>query len=219
MGGLRIDENAASSLPGLYAAGECTGGIHGANRLAGNALSENQVFGAIAGTHAAKFALRQTGLLKASAQLEERVLAPVRELIGRTQSPSPDRDAIRPSEGWKQVQSVMQRWVGATRTEAGLKDAISALDALRVECSQRMAARDASLAYNRDISRALELRNMIDTGWMAALAALERKESRGAHVRLDAPEENEEWTCSLAVSLSEQGVTLRKLKRGREAEA
>jgi len=213
MGGLRIDVNAATSLSGLFAAGECTGGIHGANRLAGNALSENQVFGAIAGRNAAKWALRQEKNLKAEARTEASVLAPVRELILR--SGSTDREAIHPSEGWKHVQSIMQRWVGATRTEAGLKQAIAALNALREEWENRVAARDASLPYNRDIGKALELRNMADTGWCVAQAALKRKESRGAHVRLDAPQSSAEWTCSLVIRMSAREAIFRKQQRGR----
>mgnify|MGYP001187772289 FL=1 len=225
MGGIRIDEEAATKLPGLYAAGECTGGIHGANRLAGNALSENQVFGAIAGQSAAQHALRQarragqagqTGRLRADAKTAARVLEPVRELISRTRARAAGTtgDVMSPGEGWQAVRSVMQRCVGATRTEEQLKEAIAVLEDLRDNGIRRLTGRDSALPYNRDISRALDLRNMIDTGWSVAVAALERRESRGAHVRLDAPERDEAWTCSLAVRLSNGQADLRKYPRG-----
>ncbi|GIQ65242.1 succinate dehydrogenase flavoprotein subunit [Paenibacillus cisolokensis] len=211
MGGLRIEPDASTSLPGVYAAGECAGGIHGANRLAGNALSENQVFGAIAGRNAAVYALRNplppagTG-----SSVVDEVLEPVRRILSRSGSST----ASRPQEGWREVQSLMQRHAGATRTAEGLEQAIQRLNALREEIAERVGARDRALIYNRDVGKTLELRNMVDTGWSVAASAKERRETRGAHVRLDAPESDNGWTCSLAVRLEGRTARFNRLLRG-----
>lgn len=215
MGGIRIDGHAATSLPGLFAAGECTGGIHGANRLAGTALSENQVFGAIAGRNAARFALQGGRRVKADDGGADRVTEPVRELMRRSGAAAGGKDAVHPLEGWKHVQSVMQRLVGPTREEAGLRQAIGLLDAVRGDWDARLAARTPSPAHNRDIAKALDLRNMADTGWCVAQAALARKESRGAHVRLDAPDTDTAWTASLVIRRKERDAVIGKLERGR----
>ncbi|WP_080831743.1 L-aspartate oxidase [Cohnella massiliensis] len=211
MGGLRMEPDAATSLPGVFAAGECSGGIHGANRLAGNALSENQVFGAIAGRNAAAFALRHP--LPAAAPGNFPALAealePVRRILSRRGAGA--GAAEKPQEGWAEVQSLMQRFVGATRTAEGLESANRRLAALREELPERLGLRDSSLVYNRDAGKALDLRNMVETGWSVATAALERRESRGAHVRLDAPDPDEEWTCSLALRLDGGTARFRKL--------
>jgi succinate dehydrogenase/fumarate reductase flavoprotein subunit len=212
MGGLRIEPDASTSLPGVFAAGECSGGIHGANRLAGNALSENQVFGAIAGRGAAAYALRHPLPPSAGADgnAAKAALEPIRRMLSRV---SRGKGDLKPSEGWVEVQSLMQRDAGATRTGEGLERALKRLSSLREELPERLGLRESSLVFNRDAGKALELRNMIDTGWSVAASALERRESRGAHVRLDAPERSEEWACSLAIRLSADSARIRKLPR------
>ena len=213
MGGLRIEPDASTSLPGVFAAGECSGGIHGANRLAGNALSENQVFGAIAGRSAAAYALSHPlSPSRTEGKALEEAFEPVRRILGRS---ALGEERMKPSDGWGELQSLMQREVGATRTGDGLERALKRLSALREELPERLGLREPSLVYNRDAGKALELRNMIDTGWSVAAAALERRESRGAHVRLDAPETSEEWACSLAIRLSAGSALIRKLSRGK----
>lgn len=201
MGGLRIDVHTATSIPGLFAAGECAGGIHGANRLAGNALSENQVFGAIAGKMAAAYAARWPLPLGESPRPNEieAVLEPFASIAGRAGT------GERPQTYWKAVQSLMQHKVGATRTEEDLADALSLLRRLRDEVAERVGTRSADLRYNRDLARALELRNLVDTGISVARAALEREESRGAHLRLDYTQRRPEWTCSLIVRTRTEG--------------
>ncbi|MDF2837222.1 MAG: L-aspartate oxidase, partial [Paenibacillus sp.] len=212
MGGLRIEPDASTSLPGVFAAGECSGGIHGANRLAGNALSENQVFGAIAGRSAAAYALSHPlPTSRADGKALAEALEPVRRILGRS---APGEEVLKPSEGWAEVQALMQRDVGATRTGEGLERALKRLSSLREELPERLGLRESSLVYNRDAGKALELRNMVDTGWSVAASALERRESRGAHVRLDATGMADEWACSLAISLNAGSARLRKLPRG-----
>jgi succinate dehydrogenase/fumarate reductase flavoprotein subunit len=198
MGGLRIEPNAATTLPGVFAAGECAGGIHGANRLAGNALSENQVFGAIAGRSAALYAMKHPLSAGTDEHLIANTLEPVRQILSRSGKDS----KLRPQEGWARVQAIMQQHAGATRTEEGLAQALQRLSELREEIPDRAGLREAALLYNRDAGKALELRNMADTGWSVAASARERRESRGAHVRLDAPGRSEAWTCSLSIHVT-----------------
>lgn len=213
MGGLRIDTRAASSLPGLFAAGECAGGIHGANRLAGNALSENQVFGELAGRHAAAYAKgHPLPAAVGSGPALARVLEPVQALLSRAGRGDGPREYL------SAVQSLMHGQVGPTRTEEGLAAAIAGLRRLREEVAVRLGPREAALPYNRDLARSLEVRNLIDTGLAIALAARERTESRGAHLRLDYPEQLPEWTCSLVLQPGPAGDRLVRIPRRRPAE-
>ncbi|WP_020619382.1 L-aspartate oxidase [Paenibacillus daejeonensis] len=208
MGGIRIDTRTRTGVTGVFAAGECVGGIHGANRLAGNALSENQVFGAIAGREAARHALHQGGQA-ASNETVKQALSPVVGLLERAGQAG---DGLTPLQGWARVQELMQRHVGVVREQAGLAQAQVELEELRTELDH-VRARDGSKVYNRDIAKALELRNMVDTGWAVAVAASARTESRGAHVRLDAQELDRAWQLSLAVRRSTEGPLVDKLAR------
>ncbi|MFS0724146.1 FAD-dependent oxidoreductase [Paenibacillus sp. 1P07SE] len=208
MGGIRVDSRTRTGVAGVFAAGECVGGIHGANRLAGNALSENQVFGAIAGREAARYAL-QTRIEEPSNRIVEKALMPVRGLLERAGTAG---SGLTPLQGWSRVQQLMQQHVGVVREQQGLELAVAELEGLRAELDQ-VRARDASKVYNRDIAKALELRNMVDTGWSVAAAAAERRESRGAHVRLDAPELREEWQLSVTVRKDGERAATGRLPR------
>ncbi|WP_260405590.1 L-aspartate oxidase [Paenibacillus sp. 598K] len=208
MGGIRIDSRTRTGVTGVFAAGECTGGIHGANRLAGNALSENQVFGTIAGREAARHAL-QNRTDEPSNDTVEKALSPVRGLLERAGTGG---SGLTPLQGWSRVQQLMQQHVGVVREQQGLELAVAELEGLRDELDQ-VRARDASKVYNRDIVKALELRNMVDTGWSVAAAAADRRESRGAHVRVDAPELREEWQLSVTVRKDGERAATGKLQR------
>lgn len=256
MGGIRIDELSRTNLPGVFAAGECSGGIHGANRLAGNALSENQVFGAIAGREAARFAAASTPQ-RAGSRTVSAALAPLRGLLARAGRGGADVEGgasdaesasmtgsarmtestsdagstgiaistsgveggkgagFTPQQGWTRLQQVMQRYVGVVRDQAGLDHALEQVERLRSEW-HRVQPRDASPVYNRDVVKALELRNMIDTGLAVAAAARERRESRGAHVRTDYPALREEWSLSLTLEEDNGRLSLGRIRRGKE---
>jgi succinate dehydrogenase / fumarate reductase flavoprotein subunit len=182
MGGVRVDgDTQMSTVPGLFAAGECAAGLHGANRLGGNSLSDLLVFGKRAGDHAARFARTYgDGRIDASS---------VDEAARRALEPF-ERNGD--SEGAYRVQhdlqDAMQDLVGIVRTEAEMERALAELAQLRER------ARHASVAGNREYNpgwhTALDLANQLATSEAIARAALERKESRGAQFRVDFPDKD-----------------------------
>jgi succinate dehydrogenase / fumarate reductase flavoprotein subunit len=184
MGGVRVDaETQMSRVPGLFGAGEVTGGMHGANRLGGNSLSDLLVFGRLAGLHASEFA-KKNG--KAGAR-EEDIRSATEEMLepfSRTQGPNP-------FEVQEKLQDLMQNYVGIMRTEQDLKHAIEALQSLRQEAATVRVS--GSRLYNPGWHLAYDLKTMINTSEATARCALQRTESRGAHTRLDHPATDPEW--------------------------
>jgi fumarate reductase (CoM/CoB) subunit A len=181
MGGLVIDEAAASTLPGLYVAGENAGGIHGANRLGGNAFCEGLVFGTIAGRGAAAFA-RSTGRRDLPADVLDRCLAPL-------DSAAPDPRPVLMGR-WACLRAAMWEHVSLVRDAASLDRADDALDELTVEAAQ-LAGPTAA-----DAARILELRAALDCARAIVAAARFRTESRGAHWRADYPGRSAAWLGS-----------------------
>src|SRR5262249_52826220 len=179
MGGVRVDgDSAASTVPGLFAAGEVAGGMHGANRLGGNSLSDLVVFGRRAGLHAAEYAktvARQPrvddGQLGA---LAREVLAPFERQGGEN-----------PYQIQRDLQETMQSLVGIIRTEAELKEAVQRLEALKARAARVRV--EGGRVYNPGWHLALDLRSLLTVSEAITLAALERKESRGGHTREDYP--------------------------------
>ncbi|MCX8116639.1 MAG: FAD-binding protein [Desulfobacterota bacterium] len=161
-GGVKIREKAQTSLKGLFAAGECAGGQHGANRPGGNALLDGQVFGKIAGREASLEALRQTRPPIHPAQID-RLLREWRGL---------DRGE-KASEVRKEIQSIASRYASVVRTEAGLREGLRSLRSLR----QMGIKRD-----ERGWVFALETRNLLDVAEIILRACLLRRESRGPHL-------------------------------------
>jgi succinate dehydrogenase / fumarate reductase flavoprotein subunit len=180
MGGIRVDADttAAVGLPGLFAAGEVAGGMHGSNRLGGNSLSDLLVFGRRAGHAAAEYARGAKGTLTVDARQVE---AAVREVTG----PVERKTGENPYEIQRDLQQMMQSLVGIIRTEAELKDALVQIGQLR-ERAARVRV-EGSLTYNPGWHLALDLQNLLLVSEAIALAALERKESRGGHTRDDYP--------------------------------
>ncbi len=179
MGGIRVDpETQESRVKGLFAAGECAAGMHGANRLGGNSLSDLLVFGRIAGLHAAKLAGATKALAIDAGALEEaarEALAP----FHREEGPNPF--AVHDD-----LMNQMQRYVGIMRNEADLTLGLAELDRLR-DASLR-ARIDGPRHFNAGWHQTIDLRNMLVVSEAMARAALIRKESRGAHAREDFPE-------------------------------
>lgn len=265
MGGIRIDPRAGTSVSGIFAAGECTGGLHGANRLAGNALSENQVFGAIAGYEAAEYALSQqgTGPLGSNAEIvgqgdgsdvdqsarnlaaalsrfqarwgfvfdqpQTAIGSEARSADGEGNEGRSDDDRGRSencqvNEGvanagdkhihkhghkeghivdWtKQLKSLMQRDVGVNRSEERLRLALEECEAIEAALCSHFAPTHPSLPYNRERMKAIELRHMLLVAKAVIYGALERRESRGAHNRADAPGKQPEYQASIAVTFT-----------------
>jgi succinate dehydrogenase / fumarate reductase flavoprotein subunit len=179
MGGVRVDaDTQMSTLPGLFAAGECAAGLHGANRLGGNSLSDLLVFGQRAGGHAATFAREHGRGAVDGAQVEaatRRALAPF-ERGATGENPYAVQTAL---------QETMQDLVGIVRREEEMQRALEAISALRERAAR--AGVGGHREYNPGWHTALDLSNLLTVAEAVTRAALLRKESRGAHFRDDAP--------------------------------
>jgi len=181
MGGIQCNRHAETSLPGLYAAGECASvGIHGANRLGSNSLAELVVFGKVAGEHAAAFARSQPAAPDRSLQLQAEAAAQrLLSLLGRERG---ERVATLRDE----LGDCMESGVGIFRDEAGMRAACDKLAGLRERWRAGIRLDDRSRVFNTEWLCAVELGFMLEVAEAMAHAALQRRESRGAHVRLDA---------------------------------
>jgi succinate dehydrogenase / fumarate reductase flavoprotein subunit len=184
MGGIRVDaETAQSTVPGLFAAGEAAAGLHGANRLGGNSLSDLLVFGRRAGLAAAEFA-NQVGTPAIDASQVEEVAHEMLAPFERT-------DGESPYDIHRDLQETMQNYVGIFRNEEDLKRGLSEIQTLK-ERAARVGVRGSRL-FNPGWHLALDLKSMLTVSEAIALSALERRESRGAHSRIDYPDYDEQW--------------------------
>jgi len=182
MGGIKVEANtAASTIPGLYAAGEAAAGMHGANRLGGNSLSDLLVFGKIAGQCAANFAQENS---KVSPHGEE-----IKKSIENTLEPFEDGDE-NPYQIHQELQEIMESHAGIVRTGEELEKGIRKLEELEKRLPKMHAKGERK--YNPGWHLCLDLHNMIITSLALSRAALERTESRGAHTRLDYPDYDDE---------------------------
>jgi succinate dehydrogenase / fumarate reductase flavoprotein subunit len=200
MGGVRVDaESQMSTVPGLFAAGECAAGINGANRLGGNSLSDLLVFGKRAGEFAARFA-RENGTGRVDdgqlAQAAAEAVAPFERAAGG--------DGDGPFAVQRRLQEVMQDLVGIVRREDEMRRALDEIDRLR-ERAARVGV-SGNREYNPGWHTALELRNLLTVAEAVTRCALERKESRGAHFREDFPDKDPQWgKINLAVRAKGKG--------------
>ncbi|HZS52516.1 MAG TPA: FAD-binding protein [Bryobacterales bacterium] len=184
MGGIGVDaETAQSTLPGLFAAGEAAAGLHGANRLGGNSLSDLLVFGRRAGASAARYACSSPPAVVDSGQIEEAA----RELL----EPFERNGGENPYDIQRDLQDVMQNRVGIFRNEEDLKLALDELEKLKARLAK--VSVQGSRLYNPGWHLAQELRSLLTVSEAVARCALERKESRGAHSRIDFPNYDERW--------------------------
>ena len=184
MGGIRVEaETGQSTVPGLFAAGEAAAGLHGSNRLGGNSLSDLLVFGKRAGNAAADYAKSvQSGALD-SAQLQDGE----REML----RPFESTDGEFPYEIHRDLQDFMQSLVGIFRTEEDLQKALGALEKLKPRL-ERMRA-DGSRMFNPGWHLTRDLRSMVLVSEAVTRSALARRESRGAHSRIDYPNYDDTW--------------------------
>jgi len=191
MGGIRVDTDLATDVPGLYAAGEAVGGANGANRLSGNAITEAIVFGLRAGRSAA----RADAHVTSSAALQ----ALAGPLLAELRQTQPGGTEAAPAALLTQLQDVMQDYVGPFRTDAGLTEALRRLCHLRAALGPALPGGTGP----QDPTRldALDLRNMLLVAEAVTRSALARQESRGAHQREDFPEQDDAWTVNQAISL------------------
>jgi succinate dehydrogenase / fumarate reductase flavoprotein subunit len=184
MGGIRVDaETGRASVPGLYAAGEAAGGMHGANRLGGNSLSDLLVFGRRAGLAAAQDAKKSSAPNIDAAQ----IAAAEREALAPFEATGQDN----PYTIHHELQNLMQNLVGIFRTDADLRQALAELVKLQARAKNMHV--EGSRMFNPGWHLAIDLRCMLTVSEACAHAALARTESRGAHSRLDFPKTEEAW--------------------------
>ena len=199
MGGVKVNpETQESTISGLFAAGEAATGLHGANRLGGNSLSDLIVFGKIAGESAASRAAEMDGFT----DIPEEEIA---SAISETLAPLSREGGENPAAVVEDLREMMQEKVGIIRTGKLLQEALKDLDEL--EARAALTCPGGSRIYNPGWHQALELGAMIDVSRMCALAALEREESRGGHTRDDFPiPDHSHWgKVNSVISLSGDG--------------
>lgn len=197
MGGVRVDaDTQMSNIPGLFAAGECAAGLHGANRLGGNSLSDLLVFGKRAGEYAAKFAKEN----KPGAIDEKEIAEASRFALGffdRTEGESPFHVQY-------DLQEMMQELVGIVRTEEELERAREYLEIMEKRAAHVRVV--GNREYNPGWHTALDLKNLLTVSEAVTLAAMERKESRGAHFRDDYPSKDEKsGKFNLVIKKNQEG--------------
>jgi succinate dehydrogenase / fumarate reductase flavoprotein subunit len=179
MGGVRVDpETQAATVPGLFAIGEVSGGMHGANRLGGNSLSDLIVFGRRAGIGAADFAESRAGTPSVDA-------AEVESVIGEAFAPFGREGGDNPYDVHEELQATMQTLVGIIRTGPELEEALRKLEEFKGRVAKISVK--GGKAYNPGWNLATDLPSMITTSIAVAQGALNRKESRGGHTREDFP--------------------------------
>jgi succinate dehydrogenase / fumarate reductase flavoprotein subunit len=184
MGGIRVDgDTQMTNVPGLFAAGECAAGLHGANRLGGNSLSDLLVFGKRAGEYAARFA---------RANSDTRVdVAQATRAERRALEPFERKDGEGPYQIQQALQNVMQENVGIVRREAEMLRALAEIDSLTQRAEKVTVT--GNREYNPGWHTALDLGNLLTISRAIALTAIERKESRGGHFRDDYPNKDPEF--------------------------
>ena len=188
MGGLKIKEDASTSLKNLFGAGEVCGGVHGANRLGGNALADTQVFGKIAGVSASQAS--KDCELKINDEQVEKEASRIESLI--------KEGSIKPKEFKNNIKNLMWEKVAIVRDEKTLNEALAELQQMQKDLD-KMDVKDTS-QYNSDLVTALEVINMVEICILTVKSAILRRESRGAHFRSDFPESKDEWKKSIVFS-------------------
>jgi succinate dehydrogenase / fumarate reductase flavoprotein subunit len=197
MGGVEVDPvTQAATVPGLYAVGEASGGMHGSNRLGGNSLSDLVVFGRRAGLHAAEYV---DGLGEAARPAASDAV--LDEAVAEALAPLERSGGENPYDVHAELQQTMNDLVGIIRRRHEVEAALKELETLRARAAKVGVV--GGRAYNPGWHLALDLRNMLLVSEAIAKAALEREESRGGHTREDFPEMSPEWrkvnlVCSVA---------------------
>jgi succinate dehydrogenase / fumarate reductase flavoprotein subunit len=195
MGGVKSDVHGATSIPGLYAAGEvaCVS-VHGGNRLGANSLLDTLIFGRRAGEHAAARAQAMTMPSAGDATLR-RDEAMIAGIIGR------DKSGRRVSEIKDELGTTMNRHVAVFRDEAGLTQALEVVRRLKEEAKTAYID-DQGTVFNQDVLGAIELGYMLETAECIVVSAIDRKESRGAQFRTDFPDHADEWIKHITTSVN-----------------
>ncbi|NPA63329.1 MAG: fumarate reductase subunit A [Methanococci archaeon] len=184
MGGLKINEKCETNIKGLFACGEVAGGIHGANRLGGNALADTQVFGAIAGRSAKAFVEELSE--KTVPNIGEEIFNIWEEIEGLSGN-------LNPYNLIDEIKKTMWEYVSIIRNENGLKKALKKFDEIEKNLSE------IKIHGVVDLKNYFELKNMLTVAKLITKSALYRKESRGAHYREDFPETKDEWKGNIII--------------------
>ncbi|MBM3772368.1 MAG: fumarate reductase/succinate dehydrogenase flavoprotein subunit [Acidimicrobiia bacterium] len=199
MGGIRVDaDSQESTIPGLFAAGECAAGINGANRLGGNSLSDLIVFGKRAGEYAAEFA-RGRGATRLDQGAVDRAILSSLEPFERGDV------GENPYKIQADLQDTMQSLVGIVRTESEMQEALVRIEALKARAANTCVS--GHREYHSGWHTALDLRNLLAVSEAIARSAIERRESRGGHFREDCPDKIAEFsTVNMMVKRSADGT-------------
>jgi succinate dehydrogenase / fumarate reductase flavoprotein subunit len=184
MGGIRVDaDTTRTNVPGLFAAGECAAGMHGANRLGGNSLTDLLVFGRRAGKYAAEYSRDKAGYPKVHDDQ-------ITEITRIANAPFDDGGSENPYQILQDLQQSMENLVGIVRTQTDLEQSLDQLQKLKARAGKMHV--EGNRQYNPGWHYALDLRNLLVVSEAVALGALNRKESRGGHTREDFPDSTAE---------------------------
>jgi len=205
MGGIRVDgDSQMSTVPGLFAAGECAAGLHGANRLGGNSLSDLLVFGKRAGEYAAKFARERGAVAVDKGAVDDAArfaLAP----LERAGSGNGDGAGDGPYQIQYRLQAIMQEGVGIVRRDAEMRHALDTVLAMGRDAAR--VSVPGNREYNPGWHTALDLPNLLTISEAIARAAIERKESRGGHFRDEYPDKDPNFaTFNIALRKAADGA-------------
>ncbi|MFW9786788.1 MAG: FAD-binding protein [Candidatus Thorarchaeota archaeon] len=202
MGGIKIDENATTNIPGLYAAGECTGGVHGGNRLGGNALADTQVYGALSGVNAAKYAKETAHLGVDRDEIQDEFV--------RLESMLKRKEGISPADARNELTDLMWTKVQIFRKEDEMQHAVDELKRIEKDVVPKIKVDVPVKRFNPGWHQAIEFAHMVTTARMVAEAAVMRKGSRGAHFRVDA-DPNDKGYYNIVIRKGKDGkMELRK---------
>jgi len=207
MGGIRVDANTTmSSVAGLFACGECAAGMHGANRLGGNSLSDLLVFGYLSGKNAAEYAKKIAAYSEVDKEQVTKIIQNATNILNR-------ESGANPFLLHEELEINMQNNVGIIRTKNELEKGIELLE--KIKTSYKNVKAKGSSQFNPGWHEALGLRNLLITSEAVARAALLREESRGAHTRADFPGEQKDWLqYNIITTKGEDGkMQLVKVKR------
>jgi succinate dehydrogenase / fumarate reductase flavoprotein subunit len=206
MGGIRVNSDSQqTNVPGLFACGECAGGMHGANRLGGNSLSDLLVFGKLAGDGAANYINSLTGQLNCNNEEVSIIIKEATDILNR-------EEGKNPYLVHEELQNILQSYVSIVRTGEELALGLEKLQKLKVDIVNVFA--HASAQYNPGWNEALDLKNLIVTAEAVTRAALIREESRGAHTRLDFEGEHDDGLkYNIIIKKTESGMSAEKVLR------
>ena len=199
LGGIRIDEWGRTNVEGLYAGGEAAGGIHGANRLSGMALSDSYVFGYRSGMAAA---LESREMDSPKVNIEE-IKSKLASLLNGAEE---TEDASMADPFRKDVQDIIVKSLGQVRSRESLNAGLAQLRKIENQCQKALIAGKNDRQKFDSLRRFIETRNVISVGTLLGTAANSRDESRGGHFRIDEPEQKDEFEVNIVLSLDDDEI-------------